>query len=102
MSMSRGCIVVQWTDKKWYTITAEREYDYEFDDFTITGPFPDRDRAWNGHSGCNPGSLTTVKCKTQKDLGYTHLIKALRKYIRNGYKNPSYVPETVIRHRRAW
>ena len=102
MSKSRGCIVVRWTDKKWYTITAEREYDYEYDDFTITGPFKDKSTAWNNHDGCNPGSLTTIKCKVQKDLGYTHLIKALRKYIKNGYRNPSYRQEQVTISRRAW
>lgn len=102
MSKSRGCIVVRWTDKKWYSITAEDEYDFDFDDFTITGPWKDEAEAWDNHSGCNPGGGHTIKCKTQKDLGYTHLIKALRKYIKNGYRNPSYRTETITVSRRAW
>jgi hypothetical protein len=102
MSKSRGCVVVRWTDKQWYCITAHDEHDYEFEDFTITGPFHSKDRAWNGHDGCNPGSLSTVKCRVQKDLAPSHLVKAMRKYIRNGNKNPSFKSKLTVISRRNW
>lgn len=102
MSKSRGCVIVRWTDKKWYSITAHDEYDYDFKDFTITGPFKDEATASENHDGCNPGGSYTVKCKSQNDLGLPHLVQAMRKYIKNGYKNPSFVGKTIKIHRRAW
>lgn len=101
MSRSRGCLLVKWVDKKWYTIVAQREYDYDFEDFSIYGPYQTEEEAWDKFPESNPGGSQTIKCKRQKDLPET-LKKALKKYIKNGYKMPPFVVEQVPYRHRDW
>ena len=66
MSMSRGCLLVEYADKEWYCIIARDEYDYDFRSFDISGPAKTEDDAFNTHEGSNPGSSQTVK---KEDIG---------------------------------
>ena len=82
MSMQRGCIVVQWTKKEYYCITAHEEYDFDFRDYTVTGPKSTAKDAFETHDGCNPSSYTVLS-KDGKKLSDAYpqwIIKAIRKY----------------------
>lgn len=104
MSVSRGCLAVRWTDKKWYCIVAQEEHDYEFDDFLIYGPADTEDKAVALMDECepNPGGLETIEVKKQKDLWLPRIAKAIRKYIKNGYQNPGVVKKTETRYVVDW
>ena len=81
MSMSRGCITVEWDNGRWYCITAHDEYDYEFESFTVTGSFSNEEKAIDGQDGCNPGSWTTERLngKTPKEAYLKWIVDAIEK-----------------------
>jgi hypothetical protein len=101
MSMSRGCLVVKWTDNKWYIIVAQEEYDFDFDDYCIYGPSSSEEQAFENMPEANPGSYNVVECKAQKDIGST-FAKSMRKYIKNGYRNPSMKSKRITKHYHNW
>ncbi len=62
MSMSRGCLLVEYAVGEWYCIVAIDEHDYEFSSFEVFGPGETEDEAFDKmhRECCNPGSSTTV------------------------------------------
>jgi hypothetical protein len=62
MSMSRGCLLVEYAVGEWYCIIARDEHDYEYKTFDIFGPCNTEDEAFEKMSNqcCNPGSSSTA------------------------------------------
>lgn len=97
MSLSRGCMVVRWTDNRWYAIVACEEHDYDYNTFQIFGHASTDEGAMNilSRYASNPGAYHVIKCKVQKDIG-SDLAKAMRKFIKSGSKNPSFYRRALI------
>jgi hypothetical protein len=82
MSMSRACITVEWKKGQHYCITANDEYDYDFRNFTVTGPAKTAEEAFDMHNGCNPGSVSHLS-KNGKKLSEAYeswVIRTIKKY----------------------
>jgi len=62
MSISRGCLLVEYEIGEWYCIVAIEEHDYDFKTFDIFGPTETEDKAFEKMSRqcCNPGCSTTI------------------------------------------
>jgi hypothetical protein len=85
MSMLRGCITVEWAKGEHYCITAHNEYDEEFKSYTVTGPKPTAEQAFESHDGCNPGQCRHI-AKQDKKLSEAYepwILKAIRQYKKN-------------------
>ena len=63
MSLSRGCIVVEREQGKWYCVVATDEYDYEFErGHLVYGPRSTADSVYDEmrKHECNPGGHSEV------------------------------------------
>ena len=91
MSMSRGCITVEWKKNEFYCITAQDEYDYNFKRFEVTGSKKTAREAFLTHDGCNPGAVEEWN-KDGKTLAKAYpvwVLRAIRKY-KKELKKPKY------------
>lgn len=58
MSMSRGCEIIERHPGEWYCMTATTEYDYDFVNYTVNGPYGSSDKAIEEIPGPNPGACS--------------------------------------------
>jgi hypothetical protein len=80
MSCSRGCIIVEVEDGKWYCIVARDEYDYDFNKFNVYGARYTENGAYNKMKDyeANPGGSRTMSYRDREIPEW--IIEAIKKH----------------------